>query len=174
MLTKVIERLSYAGCLLSQASVFVLMLLGLVVVVLRKFTSIPFLGGINLCTFFLVGLVYLSMAQVQKEKGHVMVDIVVATLREGGLKTVLPVFQLIFSLITTVIIAWASWAFALESLEYRERIDGAPFYPLYPIKIVVAIGISLLLLQLFADVVKAFRAVGHTADRSAAEGLAQE
>lgn len=171
MLTKVIERLSYGGCVLSQASVFVLMLLGIVVVVLRKFTTIPFLGGINLCTFFLVGLVYLAMAQVQREKGHVVVDIAIALLHDGGLKTVLAVFQLIFSLIITVIIAWASWVFALESLEYRERIDGAPFYPLYPIKIVVAIGISLLLLQLFADVVKAFRAFGKRADQNAKEQL---
>lgn len=160
MLIKLIDRLSYAGCLLSQASVFVLMLLGLAVVLMRKFTSYPFLGGINLCTFFLVGLVYLSLAQVQREKGHIMVDILIAALQDGGLKTVLAFIQLLFSLIITVIIGWASWDFALQSFEFRERIDGAPFYPLYPIKIVVAIGISLLLLQLVADLVNGFRGLG--------------
>lgn len=156
MVMKVIERLSYAGCILSQASVFVLMVLGLVVVVLRKFTSYPFLGGINLSTFFLVGLVYLVLAEVQREKGHIVVDLLVTRLR-GGVRKVLTFFQLFFSLAITVIISWTCWDYAIESFEVRERIDGAPYYPLYPVKIVIAVGIFLLLLQIVVDVVKAFR-----------------
>jgi TRAP-type mannitol/chloroaromatic compound transport system permease small subunit len=155
MITRVIERLSYAGCLLSQALAFTLMILGVVIVVLR-FVRYPFIGGINLSTFFLVGVVYLVQAQVQRRNQNVAVDLFVLR-TYGNTRKALTFVQLFISLAITVVITSTVWGFAWESFEARERIDGAPFYPLYPVKIAVAVSISLLLLQLIVDVLKAFK-----------------
>jgi TRAP-type transport system small permease protein len=153
MVTRMIERLSYAGSLASQALMFALMVLGVVFVLLR-FMGHPFVGGINLTTFFLVGAVYFVQAQVQRRKQNVAVDLFV--MKTGGAtRKALSVFGLFISTAITAVITWTAWGYAWESFEALERIDGAPFYPLYPVKIAVAISISLLLLQIIVDVVKA-------------------
>lgn len=154
-MTRVIERLSYAGCLVSQALAFALMIFGVLFVLLR-FIGYPFVGGINLTTFFLVGAVYLVQAEVQRRNQNVAVDLFVMRTRAKTRK-VLTFIQLFISLAITVVITWTVWGFAWESLEARERIDGAPFYPLYPVKIAVAVSISLLLLQLVVDGLKRFK-----------------
>lgn len=158
MVTRVIERLSYAGGLLSQALMFALMVLGVVFVLLR-FVGHPFVGGINLTTFFLVGAVYFVQAQVQRRNQNVAVDLFVMKTR-GAVRRTLTWIQLLISTAITVVITWTVWGFAWESFEARERIDGAPFYPLYPVKLAVAVSISLLLLQLIVDVLKALRKSG--------------
>ena len=158
MVTRVIERLSYAGGLLSQALMFALMVLGVVFVLLR-FIGHPFVGGINLTTFFLVGAVYFVQAQVQRRNQNVAVDLFVMKTR-GTVRKALMRIQLIISTAITAVITWTVWGFAWESFEALERIDGFPFYPLYPVKIAVALSISLLLLQLIVDVLKAFKKPG--------------
>jgi TRAP-type mannitol/chloroaromatic compound transport system permease small subunit len=155
MVSRVIERFSSAGCLISQALAFVLMIFGVVIVVLR-FIRYPLIGGINLSTFFLVGVVYLVQAQVQQRNQNVAVDLFVLRIR-GSARRVLTFIQLFISVAITAVITWAVWGFAGESFEARERIDGAPFYPLYPVKIAVAVSFSLLLLQLGVDVLRAFK-----------------
>ncbi len=161
MVTRVIERLSYAGGLLSQVLMFALMVLGVVFVLLR-FIGHPFVGGINLTTFFLVGAVYFVQAQVQRRKQHVAVDLFVT--RTGGTaRKTFTLLELFVSTVITAIITWTVWGYAWESFEALERIDGAPFYPLYPVKLAVAVSVSLLLLQLVVDLVRAFGRFGKQA-----------
>jgi len=69
-------------------------------------------------------------------------------------KKILNMINLIIPLAICTILIFISWSFALESWHMREKMDGAPFYPIYPPKIAIAVGISLLGLQLLADLLR--------------------
>jgi TRAP-type C4-dicarboxylate transport system permease small subunit len=118
--------------------------------------SIP--GILDISQNFMVIIVVMMLAYTQAQRGHIGVEFVLNLLPESG-KRVVGLITLLLSLAFAVLLAWQSWAMAWSALEVRDHSGVYPYLPLYPGKLILAIGVSLLCLQLLMDVGVAFRKV---------------
>ncbi len=152
--TRAIDRVTVVTSWAGYALIFFLMVLGGVIVVSRLF-AMPLLGGINLSSYMLVAMTYITLPYIQLRKGHLSVELMLSRV---GRKTArsLVLFQLILSFLITIAITYVAWVYADESWAAGERMDGEPFYPLYPAKIIIAVGFSLLILQFISEFRKHF------------------
>jgi len=132
--------------------VFVIMAL-MIVGIITRILGMPLSGITNLSESMLVVVIYLSIAYTQQTKQHVAVEFFITILR-GRKKVILNVINVLIPLFICSIFIFTSWDYALDSWEVKEKMDGAPFYPIYPPKIAIAVGISLLWLQLLADLLR--------------------
>ena len=138
---------------LATATLWLLMLL-IIWGVIARLAGAPISGVINLSESLLVVAIYLGIARTQQAKHHVSLELVTMRLSERhrrllNLFVVTPVSIAICS-----VFVLSSWDYALEAWRIREKMDGAPYYPIYPPKIAVAVGLSLLWLQLLVDLVE--------------------
>lgn len=134
---------------LSMITIILLMTL-MIVGIIARIIGIPFSGVTNLSESLLVIAIYLSIAYTQQTKQHVAVEFLVGSLNEKNRK-ILSAINVIIPIVICSIIVFTSWDYAIDSWKLREKMDGAPFYPIYPPKIAIAVGVSFLWLQLIAD-----------------------
>lgn len=137
---------------LSMITIILLMAL-MIVGIIARIIGIPFSGVTNLSESLLVVAIYLSIAHTQQTKQHVAVEFLIGRLNERNRK-ILGVINVLIPIVICSIIVFTSWDYAIDSWKVREKMDGAPFYPIYPPKIAVAVGVSFLWLQLIADFVR--------------------
>lgn len=137
---------------LSIITLFVIM--GLTVFgIFFRFLGVPISGITNLSESLLVIAIYFSIAYAQQKKQHVAVEFLIGSMNAKNRKY-LNIINVIISLLITCIIIYASWGYALQSWEIKEKMDGAPFYPIYPPKIIIAVGMTLLGIQLLGDLIR--------------------
>lgn len=144
-----IERSTRAVNVLSMVTIAVIMGMTVAGIVLRL-SGVPFSGFTNLSESLLVIAVYLSLAYAQQMKQHVSVELLLASLGDKA-REVLSAFNLIVALAICSLILYTSWDYALDAWKIMERMDGAPFFPIYPPKFAIALGVTFLWLQLAAD-----------------------
>ncbi len=137
---------------LATATLWLLMLL-IIWGVLTRLAGAPISGVTNLSESLLVVAIYLGAARTQQVEGHVSLELVTMRLSEGHRRP-LRLFVTLASIAVCAIFVYSSWEYALEAWRIREKMDGAPFYPIYPPKIAIAVGLSLLCLQLLVDFVE--------------------
>lgn len=159
---KLIDKFSRMVNLLSAWGLFLLMAIGIVSIVLR-IAGYGLQGAINLSVYVLVAIVYLAFAYSQSQKQHIAVEIVVSKLK-GKPKKVLAVVAVILAFAATSFMLWTTFSFGWESWVIREKMDGYPYYPVYPAKIAVVIGIFVLWLQVIADFFKTLLDDGERAE----------
>ncbi len=147
-----IDRLARTINVISMIIFFIIMLLTIIGIIFR-FLGAPLSGITNLSESLLIIAVYCGVAYAQQVKQHVAVEFLITRLSKTP-KKILNLVNLIIPFGICTILIFVSWNFALESWQVRERMSGAPFYPIYPPKIAIAIGISLLWLQLLADLLR--------------------
>jgi TRAP-type C4-dicarboxylate transport system permease small subunit len=131
---------------------FVIMSITIIGIILRILGE-PLSGLTNLSESLLIIAVYCGIAYAQQVKQHVAVEFFISRLSKTPQK-ILNMINLIIPFGICTILIFICWDFALESWQLREKMDGAPFYPIYPPKIAIAVGISLLWLQLLADLLR--------------------
>ena len=153
-LTKLIDRVTIVTSWTGYVLMFFLMILGGVIVVSRLL-SMPLLGGINLSAYMLVAMSFIVLPYIQLKKGHLSVELLLSRVGKETARTLILV-QLIISVAITLVITYIVWGYAHESWSAVERMDGEPFYPLYPAKILIAVGFSLLVLQFISEFRKHF------------------
>lgn len=147
-----IERSTRAVNVLSMVTIALIMVITVAGIVLRV-SGFPFSGFTNLSESLLVIAVYLGLAYAQQRKQHVSVELLMASLGEKA-REVFTAFNLIAALAICSLILYTSWDYALDAWRIRERMDGAPFFPIYPPKFAIALGIAFLWLQLAADLLR--------------------
>lgn len=143
------DRISRIVNVVSMGFYFIIMLLTMAGIATRLL-GVPLNGLINLSESLLVVAVYFAVAYAQQAKQHVAVELVIAVLPKTP-QRILNIINLIIPLCICAVLVYVSWDFAIESWGLRERMDGEPYFPIYPPKIAIALGISLLWLQLLSD-----------------------
>jgi TRAP-type C4-dicarboxylate transport system permease small subunit len=133
---------------------FVMMMITVTDVFLRKFTPRSVLGSVELTEMMMIMVVFCSLAECQVHDGHIKVDLV--------LKRFPPRVQAFFDVVTQFIcfllfslMCWALFRHANNLKEWGEvTVDLA--LPVYPFIYVAAIGCGLLALVLLAKTAEAF------------------
>lgn len=124
------------------AILFLMMLLTLIDVLLRKFWSQGILGGFELTEFMLAGMVFCALAQAEIEDRHVRVDLIAGrhNARDGKCLTA---FVQFLSALMMGAISVSSFLYAL-SIRTVEEVSLDLGIPRYPLILVATLGCALL------------------------------
>lgn len=150
-----IDRIVRNINIVSMTLFYIIMVIGVLGVVFRFFGK-PISGITNLSELLLVIAIYLSVAYAQQKKQHVAMTLLISFLSEKK-RYFLNLTNLIIAMFLIGITQIFCWSYAIFSCRINEKMDGVPFYPIYPVKIAVAIGISFLWIQIIADLLHAIR-----------------
>jgi len=153
-----LRGLSAPGAVLSSLGAAVLMAMMLLTtldVVCRYGFNRPLLGVLEITEFMIVMVAFCFLAAMQKDKGHVVVDLVVGRFSSRNQRRV-NLFSLGLSLAVTLLLAWTSLQRGLEVLEVGEH-SGILRIPVSPFVFLVALGFAAFALDLLADLVSVWR-----------------
>jgi len=126
-------------------------------VVMRYVFDSPTIWGFE-ATTFLYGLHYmLGLAYCDVYGGHVRVDIFTSHLPPKAQGVVGILTNLVFFMPVMILMTIASWKYAWTSIIQREVNSTSWAPPIYPIKTVMAIAFSILLIQGFANLIHDIR-----------------
>jgi len=121
---------------------FLMMLLTLIDVLLRKLWSQGILGGLELSEFMLAGMVFCALAQAEIEDRHVRVDLIAGRLHALGGKY-LTAFVQFLSAIMIGAISVSSFLYAM-SIRMAEEVSLDLGIPRYPLILLTTLGFALL------------------------------
>jgi TRAP-type C4-dicarboxylate transport system permease small subunit len=146
------RKLEKALLLLGGGIAIILMLLMTVDVFLRKVFNSPIPGSFELSQLLIVGIVFLGLAYVQAEKGHIAVELATDWLPDR-VKGFLNFFGYLVGLAVCTVLTWQSWLSAWEALVTGDYTMGIVNIPLWPAKILVPTGLGLLTLRIIWDII---------------------
>lgn len=151
-----IKRLGELGSWLAGASLLVMMVIGAVDIVGTKFFNQPVHGALEITETLMVFGAFLGLAQIQANRQHIVVDLL--TSRAGSAsRRRLDFLAELLTLGVFLLIAWQGWVLGLASLEIREYAPGLLQFPIYPSKLALAVGATLIALQTGLDVIRIVR-----------------
>jgi TRAP-type C4-dicarboxylate transport system permease small subunit len=152
----IVARLGGLGSWLAGASLVLMTLLGAADIVGTKFFNYPIPGTFEATEALMVLTVFLSLAHVQARRDHIAIDLVVSRLSANA-RRALELGARLLTLGVFAVMGWQGWALGLASVRDREYASGIVQFPVYPSKLALAVGVTLLVLQALLDVVGALR-----------------
>lgn len=139
---------------LGGSALLAMALLGASDVVLGRFFGAPVRGTLELTETLMVCAVFLAIALAQEEKRHIRVEVLVKLLPLRA-QALCNIIGLIVTLGVFGLIAWYGWSMAAYSIEAGQYQAGAIRLPLWPAKIALACGATLMVIQVFRDIILA-------------------
>lgn len=146
-----VQKLSKGGENLSMGILFALMLLICGDTIGRYILQKPIPVAIELGEFSMIAMVYLSIAYAQSLKLHVKVELVTARL-SPKIQTILSIFTDAVGVCFWALVTYQGAEIAIEVCRYGDVTPGMVPLPLFPAKILIPIGSSLLCIQLLYDI----------------------
>ena len=125
---------------------FLMMLLTMTDVVLRKTLSKSILGTVEVTEFMLAIVIFFALAQTEIMNGHVKVDLIMSRFGERAQGLVDMITQLACFLMTGLI-TWSTLVYAQE-MRLSGEVSQDLWIPVWPFIYVVALGCSILALTL--------------------------
>jgi TRAP-type C4-dicarboxylate transport system permease small subunit len=154
-------KLERWGVYLISAPLAVMTVIEVLNAVGRKI-SMPFPCALESVESLLVISVYLGVAIVALEGGHVNVTLMTNKLSPSA-QFGLDAFANLLGALTFGFFSTAAWIEAFRSVAILEMRIGMYRFPIWPFKIIFAFGLTLLVVQLAVNVVKyTFNALGYT------------
>jgi TRAP-type mannitol/chloroaromatic compound transport system permease small subunit len=137
-----------AGLWLACAFLFVIMLLGSVDAITSYVWNAPIPSMLEASETLLAAGVFMALASVGAQ--HVRVDILVERLspRNQALCTAL---ALMVALVVFAAMAWEFWRLAAHSVRVREAAAAVIPFPIWPAKVLAAVGTTLAAVQALLD-----------------------
>lgn len=151
-----LNRINEAGAIISGIALLLMMAMGALDVFLGKVFNMPIPGTFEATEAFMVMSAFMAIAYNQQVRGHIKVELFTSRLSRK-LQTKFEAFNYCLSAIFFFLLAWQGWKFGLESLQIREYESGLIAFPVYPAKLLLALGVSMMTLQSLRDLINAFR-----------------
>lgn len=149
-------QLEQVFALLSGLAVFTLMLLAVVSVGGRNAMNAPLPGYVDWIEQAMPLIAFMGIAYVQREGGHIRMDIVIGALRGRGL-WLFELISVLLMLVLMLALVWGSWAHFERSFDFT-----APLWsrdssidiglPIWPAKLLAPLAFSVLVLRLLLQV----------------------
>lgn len=137
-----------------MAITFILVFITTIDVALRKFTSSSIKGSYEMTEMGMVAIVFLSIAYLHTEKGHVRVDMFIDKF-PGRIRHFINGVVYLISSAIILIISCAS--FSQMAKQYTTAISTAVIHiPLYPFVLIMACGLVLYFIVLLIDAIDSF------------------
>ena len=145
-------RLLQACGVLSAVSIFIMLVLVVANVIGRYLFNAPITGAFEITESLLVVSIMLGLALTQYYDGHIRVTILTRRMPARWARLA-KIATLLLGALFFAWCAYATWKFALESYSFKEQEWGTITFPLYPFKFVVFLGVVLLAVQFFLDMI---------------------
>ncbi len=141
----------------SAVGILAIMTLVVVDVVRRKLDGGSIPGANEYAEILLVGVVFLGLAEAQRQGNHISVEAVVArlTARSGAR---LRSAGLVLSLAVVVWMTWETLDVGVAAFESKEFRFGLARIPTWPAKLAIPIGLAALSLELLRDLLGGLKA----------------
>lgn len=130
----------------------VLMIIGTLDVLMTQFNH-PIPGAVELSEAGMAVLIFLGLGQVQRDRGHIIIDLFTQQMSAAWARRSLIVSSII-ELLFMVAMAAAAWALSVRSLRINESAAGYLDFPLYPGKALVFAGIVLATVELLRQTIQ--------------------
>lgn len=160
--SKVGETLSKAGAVAGGSGIVILMLLATAGAIGRKLGH-PVPCALEACETIMFASVFLGMAYVALQNGHINVTLFTQRL-SSRTQSLIDAGVLLLSAVVFGLLTWSSWGLAWKWFLIREVRLGAFPWPIWPFRFLFVIGIGLIALQLIFSVLKL---IGELTDREA-------
>lgn len=141
--TRSLIRIGYGVAVLATLG---LMIIGGLDVLGTYFLHKPIPAALELQEVLLAIMVFMGLSHAQSLREHINVDIVIQNL-PARIRRILDLVVLLASAVVFGIIAWRCGELAWSSLDLRETASASFAFPVYPAKILVAIGAALATLE---------------------------
>ena len=141
--TRGLTRIGYWVAVLATLA---LMIIGGLDVLSTYFLHKPIPAALEFQEVLLAAMVFMGLSHAQSLREHISVDIVIQNL-PPRLRRGLDLFVLLASAIVFAIIAWRCAELARASVAMRETASASLAFPVYPAKILVALGAALAALE---------------------------
>ena len=163
-ISKAIDKISIKEGEISALLALPLLLVVVYEVIMRYAFNAPTTWGFE-ATTFLYGVHYmLGLAYCDVYGGHVRVDIFTSRLPQRAQSVIGVLTNLVFFMPVMVLLTVASWRYALTSIAGRELNPTSWAPPVYPIKTLMAIAFSFLLIQGFSNLIHNIRVLQGNAE----------
>lgn len=140
-----------AGYWVAVIATLGLMVIGGADVLATYFLSKPIPAALEIQEVLLAIMIFMGLAHAQSLREHINVDVVIQNL-PARLRRSLDLVVLIASAVIFGIIAWRCGELAWTSFGMRETASASFAFPVYPAKILVAIGAALAALECIRQV----------------------
>jgi TRAP-type C4-dicarboxylate transport system permease small subunit len=150
----VIERAGSAGLVISGFILVIMVLLATYGVVRRYIFDSPEPYSYELSMVGMLWSFVLAAAALERQRRHIRVDFVSGRLPLKAQGVLLNIVAPVLGLFFCFLLAWQGWEVAMFSLSISEVSSSAWAIPLFPVKIVVPIGYSLLCLVLLTILIR--------------------
>jgi TRAP-type mannitol/chloroaromatic compound transport system permease small subunit len=162
---RAIMRISDWGLLLSGVLILIMSVLSTYGVGRRYIFNNPEPYSYELSTMLLVACVVFAIAGLQGQRRHLRVDFIAGRLPPDWENILVNVVTPILALFYVGIITWQSWDNTLYSLSIGETSQSSWEEPLFPIKMMVPIGMALLFLVLSSQLIQGIKDLIHLIKR---------
>ena len=152
----IIERASHVFLVLSGILIVIMMFTATYGVVRRYAFSSPEPYSYEISTMFLLFSFVFAISAVERLGRHIRVDFVSSRLPESAQHVIVNIIAPIMGLFFAYILTWKGVEISLFSLQIGEVSSSTWREPLFPIKIMVPVGYTLLVLVLLARIYKGF------------------
>jgi TRAP-type mannitol/chloroaromatic compound transport system permease small subunit len=123
-------------------------------VFMRYVLNKPTLWGYDMAVMIGACMYTLGLAYVEKNRGNVRVDVLSAKMSEKVKIILDSVANILVFLPTYFLLTWYFWQNAIYSFKVGQKAITSSWYPfLWPVKIIIAIGFSMFIIQLFVNVI---------------------
>ena len=139
------DALSIWASILSCVSIILIMSVEVVNAVGRKF-AVPFPCTLELATSLMIICIFLGAPTVASREEHTFVTILTRKL-PGSIRRALDAFANLFASIVISMLAWGGWQAAYHSVMRLEVRIGVYNFPIWPFKLMFALGLTLLVMQ---------------------------
>ena len=113
----------------------------------------PLPAAYEVSLIFLIYITFWGIAYVQSRGGHMRLGFLWQRFGPRG-RAILDILTILIGLFLFAIITWQGWIWAIQSWTTKESTMGAWTVPLFPGRIGLAIGSSILLIQYIIDLVR--------------------
>lgn len=152
----IIERASHVFLVLSGVLIVIMMFTATYGVVRRYVFNSPEPYSYEISTMFLLFSFVFAISAVERLSRHIRVDFVSGRLPERAQHVIINIIAPIMGLFFAYILTWKGVEVSLFSLKIGEVGSSTWQEPLFPIKIMVPVGYTLLVLVLVTRIYKGF------------------
>ena len=145
--------LNKIGVIIASIALASILLFNFLDIVLSYLFKLPIPGVLEGTELFLIIVIFLGFSYQQQTHGNIQMDLIVSKLSEKKQKVfdfisylIMSAFYLLFSI--------QSWVGAIHSCKVLEYRSGAVSFPVYPIKIILAVGMTILFLFNLRKIIK--------------------
>ena len=153
--TRFVETLSKTGAVAGGSGIVILMLLATAGAIGRKLGH-PVPCGLEACETIMFASVFLGMAYVALQGGHINVTLFTQRLSTRT-QAILDTVVLLLSAAVFGLLTWSSWGLAWKWFLIREVRLGAFPWPIWPFRFLFVVGMGLIALQLIFSAVNLIR-----------------